>query len=100
LTDAATGNDRFGNPEMTRSIWTDVIQKAEAYNEPGRFTALAGFEWTSTPNGDNLHRVVILADGPERTSQIVPFSSFDSFDPEELWTRPADRRLPFLTMAT
>ncbi|MEN8782232.1 MAG: DUF3604 domain-containing protein [Desulfobacterales bacterium] len=85
LTDAATGNDRFGNPEMTRSIWTDFIQKTEAYNEPGRFTALAGFEWTSTPNGDNLHRVVILADGPERTSQIVPFSSFDSFDPEELW---------------
>jgi hypothetical protein len=85
LVDAATGNERFGNPEMTRSIWTDYVQKAEAYNEPGRFTALTGFEWTSTPNGDNLHRVVILADGPERTSQIVPFSSFDSFDPEELW---------------
>ncbi len=85
LTDAATGNDRFGNPEMTRSIWTDFVHKAEQYNEPGRFTALTGFEWTSTPKGDNLHRVVILADSAERTSQIVPFTSFDSFDPEDLW---------------
>jgi hypothetical protein len=85
LVDAATGNDRFGNPEMTRSIWTHFVKEAENYNEPGRFTAMTGFEWTSTPNGDNLHRVVILADGADRTSQIVPFSSFDSFDPEDLW---------------
>ncbi len=85
LIDAATGNDRFGNPEMTRSIWNDFVQQAERYNEPGRFSAMTGFEWTSTPNGDNLHRVVIFADGAERTSQIVPFTSFDSFDPEDLW---------------
>ena len=83
--DAATGNDRFGNPAMTRSIWNDFVQKAETFNEPGRFTAMTGFEWTSTPKGDNLHRVVIMADGAERTGQIIPFTSFDSFDPEDLW---------------
>jgi hypothetical protein len=46
---------------------------------------MTGFEWTSTPNGNNLHRVVIFGDGADRTSQILPFSSFDSFDPQDLW---------------
>jgi hypothetical protein len=79
------GDNPFSSDEAARSIWLDFVTKADTYNEPGRFTAMTGFEWTSTPDGDNLHRVVIFRDGADRTSQTLPFSSFDSFDPQDLW---------------
>ncbi len=85
LKDAATGKSQFTNLEITRTIWESFIETADAYNEPGRFTAFAGFEWSSTPSGDNLHRVVVFRDGADKTSQTVPFSLFDSQDPEDLW---------------
>jgi len=79
------GNDPFSSKEIARSFWVNFVEKAEAYNEPGRFTAMTGFEWTSTPAGDNLHRVVIFRDGAEKTGQTLPFSMFDSADPQDLW---------------
>ncbi len=79
------GINPFSSDEAARSIWIDFVTKADAYNEPGRFTAMTGFEWSSTPNGDNMHRVVIFGDGADRTSRTVPFSMFDSPDPEDLW---------------
>jgi len=79
------GNNPFSSNDAARSIWQNFVKKAEDYNHPGHFTAMTGFEWTSTPNGDNLHRVVIFGDGADRTSQTLPFSSFDSFDPQDLW---------------
>ena len=71
--------------EATRPLWEEMLKSAEQYNEPGKFTAFAGYEWSSMPGGRNLHRVVIFADDMERTSQVVPFSSMDSPDPEDLW---------------
>lgn len=53
------GISPFSSDETTISIWLDFIEKAETYNKPGQFTAMTGFEWTSTPKGNNLHRVVI-----------------------------------------
>ena len=79
------GINPFRSNAATRSVWADFVEKAETYNEPGRFTAMTGFEWSSTPSGDNLHRVVIFRDGDEKTSQTLPFSLFDSQDPEDLW---------------
>ena len=83
--DSVGGENPLGAQGATRSIWVDFVEKAETYNEPGRFTAMTGFEWTSTPNGDNLHRVVIQRDGADKTSQTLPYSQFDSADPEDLW---------------
>jgi hypothetical protein len=81
-----TGNDpRLNSPEFTRSTWDRIIDAAEANNEPGIFTAIIGYEWSSFPNGNNLHRVVVFKDGKDKTSQVVPFSSFDSQNPEDLW---------------
>ena len=54
-------------------------------NQPGVFTTLHGFEWTSVPGGNNLHRTVIFRDNVDRVKQIVPFSAFDSQDPADLW---------------
>jgi len=79
------GTNPFESNDAARLIWQDFVETADDYNEPGRFTTLTGFEWTSTPKGDNLHRVVLFADDAEKTSQTLPFSMFDSEDPEDLW---------------
>jgi hypothetical protein len=71
--------------DLDGDIWFDIIETVDSYNDPGRFTTLAGFEWTFTPQGDNLHRVVIFRDGADKTSQTRPFSFFDGSDPELLW---------------
>jgi hypothetical protein len=72
-----------------KSIWTRVVETSDKFNEPGVFTAFTGFEWSSpgTPNtqSGNLHRVVIFKDAAEKTLQTIPFSFFDSRNPEDLW---------------
>jgi hypothetical protein len=79
------GENPFQSDDLTRSIWEDFVRIADQYNEPGRFTAMSGFEWSSTPKGDNLHRVVVFRDGADKTARTLPFSMFDSDDPEGLW---------------
>jgi hypothetical protein len=76
--------------DMRQAIWDQVGATADAFNEPGRFTAFIGYEWTSMPDGNNLHRNVLFRDGGATTSQVVPFSSMDSGDPEDLWSFLAD----------
>ncbi|MBB4640822.1 DUF3604 domain-containing protein [Rhizorhapis suberifaciens] len=71
--------------ELTQSIWQDVAKTADRFNDPGRFTAFIGYEWSSTPSGDNLHRNVIFRDGAAKATQMLPFSALDSTDPEKLW---------------
>ena len=83
--DAGSGTSRFASDDATRSIWNNFVHTADKYNQPGIFTALIGFEWTSLPNGNNLHRVVMFADGADKTSQVLPFGLFESEDPEDLW---------------
>ena len=70
---------------FSRSVWHALTEAAERHNEPGKFTALIGYEWTSMIDGRNLHRVVVFRDGPQKTQQILPFSAIDGNDPEELW---------------
>jgi hypothetical protein len=80
-------NELYKDEKITRSIWERVTSIATKYNEPGRFTAFNGFEWTSAPGpGNNLHRVVIFRDGATRANQVLPFSAFDSENPEDLWS--------------
>jgi hypothetical protein len=71
--------------EITRSIWEKNIRAAEKYNDRGKFTTLIGYEWSSNTKGNNLHRVVVFRDGGERVSQVLPFSSIVSDNPEDLW---------------
>jgi hypothetical protein len=75
-----------GQEQMARSMWQRLTAAAEQYNEPGHFTAFIGFEWTAMPGGNNLHRNVIFRDGKDKADQIIPFSQYDSIDPEDLWT--------------
>jgi hypothetical protein len=81
-----TGVDPLaGETELTRSMWQHLTSYAEQYNDPGKFTALIGFEWTSSPDGNNLHRNVIFRDGKDLADQVIPISNYDSTDPEKLW---------------
>ncbi len=70
---------------VLRGVWQQYTALAEKYNQPGRFTALIGYEWTSMPGGDNIHRNVIFRDGKDRADQVLPFSAQQSEDPERLW---------------
>lgn len=77
--------ERLVRPELKSSIWQDYVDVANRYYQPGTFTTLIGYEWTSAggaENNINLHRNVIFGNG---AIPDVPFSSFDSFVPEDLW---------------
>ncbi len=65
-------------------IWQRQLVTLDRFNQPGKFTALAGFEFSLLPNGNNLHRVVVLRDGSDRTSQVRPISGIDN-PLERLW---------------
>jgi hypothetical protein len=78
----STPMEDFVKPGILTSNWARYVKTANKYNKPGKFTTLIGYEWTSIPNGRNMHRNVFFRDaGP-----VVPFSSFDSIYPEDLWT--------------
>jgi hypothetical protein len=78
-------DEKIKNEDFKRSMWEDTAAIADGLNQPGLFTAFIGFEWTSQPGGNNLHRVVIFKDDAERATRVVPFDTFDSSDPEDLW---------------
>lgn len=75
---------------IQESIWVEAARTADRFNEPGRFTALIAYEWTSMIGGDNLHRVVLYRDGADKAAQLLPFTAQDSTDPEDLWRALAD----------
>jgi hypothetical protein len=70
---------------MMTPVWKNVVDAAEKYNDPGKFTAFIGYEWTSLIKGNNLHRVVIYRDNGDKAINQLPFTNEDSSDPERLW---------------
>jgi len=70
------------------SIWERVVDAAERFNDPGSFTTIIGFEWTSLDAGDNLHRNVLFRDNGDKAGQVVPYTTqapVGSIDPLELY---------------
>jgi hypothetical protein len=65
--------------------WLDEIDAAERHNEPGVFTAFAGWEWSSHANSENLHRVVFSPSNADVLRSFFPYSNLDSVRPEDLW---------------
>ncbi len=83
----ASGIDPMGEGETpaARTAWDHITKTAEQFNDPGSFTAFIGYEWTSVPGGDNLHRDPDLPGrqgpgrpGADRSDPMTPT------DPEEL----------------
>jgi hypothetical protein len=74
--------------ETYDNAWKTAIDAAEEYNDPGRFTAFIGYEWTSNAGGNNLHRVVIYRDGGAQARIMEPYTTIEpvgSPDPRKLW---------------
>ncbi|MEM6510636.1 MAG: DUF3604 domain-containing protein, partial [Pseudomonadota bacterium] len=74
----------FGGAKV-KEAWTRYIDTAEKYNDPGTFTTLIGWEWSSNNRGANLHRVVFMPQGGDVAKQFIPYSALESDDPEDLW---------------
>ena len=71
-----------------KDAWAKTVDAAERYNEPGRFTAFIGYEWTSLVTGNNMHRVVIYRDDGDKGGSMVPFTTIEptgSTNPRDLW---------------
>lgn len=77
--------DQVFSPEIRGRVWDDEINAAEKNYVPGKFTTLIGWEWTSTPGGKNLHRVVISNANGAQARKFLPFNVYDSLRPEDLW---------------
>ncbi|MBL4682266.1 MAG: DUF3604 domain-containing protein [Pseudomonadales bacterium] len=76
----------FGDPSKTEiTSWGEIVDAAERHNDPGTFTSIIGWEWSSIPTGANLHRVVISPDGGDKAKAYQPFGSDQSQYPEDLW---------------
>jgi hypothetical protein len=90
----------FGKGTISKSImpvpgtpayqgaWEKTIAAAEEFNDPGRFTAFIGFEWTSNTAGNNLHRNVIFRDNADKASLTEPYTTIKplgSDNPRDLW---------------
>jgi hypothetical protein len=72
-------------PQVEIDTWNSITDAAERYNQPGEFTAIIGWEWSSIPGGANLHRVVLTDVGASIAQQFQPFGLDDSPYPEDLW---------------
>ena len=70
--------------KAVRNAWQAYTALADRYNDPGKFTALIGFEWTAI-GGFNLHRNVIFRGDATVANRTLPFSQYDSKNPEKLW---------------
>ncbi len=71
-----------------RGAWQETIKAAEEANDPGRFTAFIGYEWTSNTGGNNLHRNVVFRDNADKASRVEPYTTMKplgSDNPRDLW---------------
>ena len=73
----------MSDPKTASVVWEKQKEIANKHNDPGKFTTLIAFEWTSQTMYENMHHNVFFRDdtGPERV-----FSAFDSVHREDLWT--------------
>ena len=88
VAEAAAAGRTMGVPNtdrIRRATWAKIAEAADEHYEPGVFTSLIGWEWSSLPAGANLHRVVFTSSDATVAKRFLPYSSIDSMYPEDLW---------------
>ena len=83
----------FDIASLSRSAWDRIVDAANAFYEPGRFTTFIAYEWTtdnttSDGAGGPIHRNVIF----RGDTAPLPFSTLDSRRPEDLWSYLEEHR--------
>ena len=78
------GDPPIDDERLVRDAWQHYTALADRYNEPGHFTAIIGYEYT-TQGGNNMHRNVLFRSDASAANQTLPFSQYDSQNPEDLW---------------
>lgn len=73
----------ISDPTISRSIFQQITEIADRHYRPGTFTTFPAYEWTSNPDGRNLHRNIIFRSSDQLPD--LPFTAFDSDRPEDLW---------------
>jgi hypothetical protein len=73
----------LAHPEVAAPVWKRIVEIADKYYRPGKFTTFPAYEWTATPNAKNLHRNIFFLDSKKVPE--VPFTAVDSTDPRDLW---------------
>jgi hypothetical protein len=69
---------------VIRTAWSDTIDAADQFNDPGNFTTFAAYEYTTfSADMGNLHRNVVFAGTDQLPRE--PFSRTHSVNPEDLW---------------
>lgn len=72
------------------TIWKEIAEAADTFYQPGKFTTFIAYEWTAASEGNNLHRCVIYREDRATVASHLPYSSFLSSDPEDLWAALKD----------
>lgn len=77
-----------GTAETAKRVWLETIEAAKADNETCVFTSFIG--WESSSGG-----VVFMNGGAQQASQLTPFDSADSANPEDLkaWLEETRQRV-------
>ena len=68
---AETGKPPMHRDDVRKTMWERIVTAADAHNQPGRFTALIGYEYTSALKTNNLHRVVVFRDGAAKVGAVL-----------------------------
>ncbi|MCH4822300.1 DUF3604 domain-containing protein [Gramella lutea] len=74
----------FGG-DKRKTAWNNYLETTQKFNDPGTFTTLIGWEWSSNNSGANLHRVIFMPEDENVAKQFIPYSALSSDDPEDLW---------------
>lgn len=87
--------EEINDQAFMNTVWARTVEAAERFNEPGRFTTFAGYEFTAMKvisaeagAAGNLHRNVIFRD----TAPGEVFSTLQSRSPEDLWAWMEEQR--------
>lgn len=78
-------NDPGKTASRSHKIWNESLATVDDYNEPGKFTAFFGFEYTLMQGGNNLHRNLIFRDGIDKVETVDPLSDAGQDWPDTLW---------------